>query len=346
VRLDLTSVGAVVTAAREVIAAARAARPDARIDGVTVEPMVRRPGARELILGVVDDSLFGPVILFGQGGTAVEVVRDKALALPPLDLALAHDLIGQTRVARLLAAYRSEPAADVDAVALTLVKLSQLAADIPEIRELDLNPLLADKDGVIAIDARIRIAAEAGRDRHGLNPRFSIRPYPTYWEREARLPDGLSLRIRPVRPEDEALYRPFFAKVEPEDLRLRFFTHTPDLSHGFFARMTQIDYARSMAFVAVDVADGALLGVVRIHADPDHERAEFAVLVRSDLKGRGLGWILMQLIIDYARADGIREIFGEVLRENATMLAMCKELGFATIAKTEDPRLLVATLTL
>jgi acetyltransferase len=346
VRLDLTSVGAVVTAAREVIAAARKARPDARIDGVTVEPMIHRPGARELILGLVDDTLFGPVILFGQGGTAVEVIRDKALALPPLDLALAHDLIGQTRVARLLAAYRSEPAADIGTIALTLVKLSQLAADVPEIRELDMNPLLADKDGVIAIDARIRVAAETRRDRHGLNPRFSIRPYPTYWEREARLPDGPNVRIRPVRPEDEALYPPFFAKVEPEDLRLRFFTHTPDLSHGFFARMTQIDYARSMAFVALGEADGALLGVVRIHADPDHERAEFAVLIRSDLKGRGLGWALMQLIIDYAGADGIKEIFGEVLRENTTMLAMCQELGFASFGKKDDPRIVVASLRL
>src|SRR5690606_16765574 len=141
-------------------------------------------------------------ILFGQGGTAVEIVRDKALALPPLDLALAHDLIGQTRVARLLAAYRSELAADIEAVALTLVKLSQLAADVPEIRELDINPLLADQHGVIAIDARIRIAAEDRLDRHGLNPRFSIRPYPTEWERALVLPDGLRFDVRPVRPQD------------------------------------------------------------------------------------------------------------------------------------------------
>ena len=346
VRLALSSASAAVDAAREVIAAARVARPDARIDGVTVEPMVHRRGARELILGVVDDTLFGPVILFGQGGTAVEVIRDKALALPPLDLALAHDLIGQTRVARLLAAYRSEPAADVDAVALTLVKLSQLAADVPEIRELDINPLLADEKGVIAIDARIRVAAEARRDRHGLNPRFSIRPYPSQWERELALRDGPRVKLRPVRPEDEALYPPFFANSRPEDLRLRFLSHAPELSPSFLARMTQIDYARSMAFIAVAERDGSLVGVVRMHADPDHERAEYAVLVRSDLKGRGLGFALMQLIIDYARADGIRELFGEVLRENTNMLSMCRRLGFAVAANPDDPRLLRVRLAL
>jgi acetyltransferase len=345
VRLDLTSEAAVADAAREIIAAARAARPEARIDGVSVEPMIRRPGARELIVGVVDDRLFGPVILFGQGGTAVEVIRDKALALPPLDLALARDLIARTRVAKLLDAFRSEPAADIGAVALTLVKLSQLAADVPEIRELDINPLLADKDGVIAIDARIRIVAEDHRDRHGLNPRFSIRPYPAGWEREVTLA-GADIDIRPVRPDDEGLYPAFFKKIEPEDMRLRFFTAAPNLTHADFARMTQIDYVRSMAFVAIERHGEALLGVIRIHADPDHERAEFAVLVRSDLKGKGIGWALMQTVVDYARADGLGEIHGDVLAENTTMLKMCGELGFARLSGGDDPRLVSVTLEL
>jgi acetyltransferase len=346
VRLDLTSADAAQKAASEILAAARTARPDARIDGVTVEPMIHRPGARELIVGLADDPLFGPVVLFGQGGTAVEVIRDKALALPPLDLMLAHDLIARTRVARLLAAFRSEPAADIDAVALSLVKVAQMAADIPQIREFDINPLLADAGGVVAVDARIRVEAEERTDSHGVNPRFSIRPYPKEWERELSLNDGSKVLARPVRPEDEALYDAFFAKIERGDLRLRFFTPKPDLSHRFLARLTQIDYARAMAFVAIAPATGELLGVVRIHADPDHESAEYAILLRSDMKGRGLGWALMQLIIEYARADGLEQIYGDVLRGNETMLAMCRELGFAEILADADPDVVTVGLSL
>jgi acetyltransferase len=346
VRLELASPEEAEAAARSVMEAAARMRPQARIDGVTVEPMVERKGARELILGVVDDELFGPVILFGQGGTAVEVIRDKALALPPLDLALARDLIAQTRVSRLLEAFRAEPAADVDAVALTLVKLSQLSADVAEIRELDMNPMLADADGVIAVDARVRVAEEPARDRHGLNPRFAIRPYPAEWDRTVALADGSQVRLRPVKPEDEALYEAFFARVAPEDLRLRFFTPKPDLSHRFLARLTQIDYGRAMAFVALDMEDGALLGVVRLHSDPDGERAEYAVMVRSDLKGQGLGWMLMQQMIAYARKVRLREIHGDVLLENATMLAMCRDLGFAEMRDSDDPGLARVVLAL
>lgn len=346
VRLDLTTAADVEKAAGEVIAAAREARPDARIAGVTVEPMIRRPGARELICGLADDPVFGPVMLFGQGGVAVEVIRDKALAMPPLDLSLARDLIYQTRISRVLEAFRSEPAADIDAVALTLVKISQLSADIPEVFELDLNPLLADADGVIAVDARIRVGPEPRTGRHGVNPRFAIRPYPQQLERRISTPEGLAAVVRPIRPEDELLYEPFFAKVETSDLRLRFFTPKPDLSHRFLARLTQIDYARSMAFVALEPESGELLGVVRIHADADHETAEYAVLVRSDLKGRGLGWALMQLIIEYARSDGLKRIRGEVLRRNTTMLAMCHQLGFAQIRSEDDPDLVEVELEL
>jgi acetyltransferase len=336
VRLDLTSADTAEQAAREVIAAARKAVPDARIAGVTVEPMIHRPGSRELIVGLVDDSVFGPVVLFGQGGTAVEVIRDKALMLPPLDLMLADRLMRHTRIYDLLKAFRSEPAADRAAVALTLVKIAQMSADIPEIREMDINPLLADDKGVIAVDARMRVAEEPAKGRSGINPRFAIRPYPKQWERELTIGDGSTVYARPVRPEDEALYEAFFAKVEPNDLRLRFFTPKPDLSHRFLARLTQIDYARAMAFAAIKPDTGELLGVVRIHADPDHVTAEYAILVRSDLKGQGLGWALMQLIIEFARSDGLKEIQGEVLRRNVNMLAMCKELGFAQIVSHED----------
>jgi acetyltransferase len=337
VRVSLTTEAAVRAAVADILARARAARPEARIDGVTIHPMILRPKARELIAGLADDPTFGPVVVFGAGGTAVEVIADKALALPPLDLELARDLIGRTRVSRLLNAYRSVPAADTDAVALVLAKLAQLAADLPEVRELDLNPLLADETGVIVVDARVAIApvetAQRGPPGH---PSFAIRPYPKEWERHVALRDGTNVLVRPVRPEDEPLYGPFFAKVSKHDLRLRFFAPVKEFGHAFVARFTQIDYARAMAFIAIDEASGEMLGVVRIHANADYDHGEYAVLVRSDLKGRGLGYLLMTLIIEYAGTEGLKMIEGQVLAENVAMLGMCRNLGFEISADPHD----------
>jgi acetyltransferase len=347
VRLNLTSEGAVREAVAGILERARAARPDARITGVTLHPMVVRPKARELIAGIADDPTFGPVIVFGRGGTAVEVIGDKALALPPLDLELARNLIARTRVSRVLKAYRDVPAADTDAVALVLVKLAQMAADLPELRELDLNPVLADQTGVVAVDARVAVAPlERPHRGPAGHPRFAIRPYPTEWERRATLRDGSRILVRPVRPEDEPLYGPFFAAVTPQDLRLRFFAPVKEFGHNFIARLTQIDYARAMALLAIDEASGELLGAVRLHADANYDHGEYAVLVRSDVKGRGLGYLLMQLIIEYARAEGLQSIEGQVLSENTTMLAMCRELGFGIAADPHDPDTCVVKLAL
>jgi acetyltransferase len=347
VRLDLAGEDAVREAAADILGRARAAKPDARIAGVTVFPMIVRPKARELIVGVADDPTFGPVIAFGQGGTAVEVVSDKALALPPLNLDLAKRLIARTRVSRILKAYRNVPAADEHAIELLLVKLSQLVADFPEIREIDLNPVLADETGVLTVDARISVApVDTARRGATGNPRFAIRPYPTEWVRHMQLRDGTTILVRPVRPEDEPLYAPFFAAVTPNDLRLRFFAPVKDFSHAFVARLTQIDYARAMAFVAIDEQSGALLGVVRLHADANYVSGEYAILIRSDFKGHGLGWSLMQLMIEYARSEGIRTITGQVLRENAMMLEMCRELGFHVATDPEEPSAAMVTLQL
>jgi acetyltransferase len=338
VRLNLTSERAVRDAVVDILARAQAVRPDARITGVTIHPMVLRLKARELIAGIADDPTFGPVIVFGRGGTAVEVIGDKALALPPLDLALARELIGRTRVSRVLKAYRDVPAADVDAVALLLVKLAQLAADLPELRELDLNPVLADQNGLIAVDARIAVApVEAARRGPPGHPRFAIRPYPKEWERRTELRDETKILVRPVRPEDEPLYGPFFAAVTQQDLRLRFFAPVKEFGHTFIVRFTQIDYARAMAFIAIEESSGNMLGVVRLHADANYERGEYAILVRSDLKGRGLGYLLMQMIIEYARAEGLKTIEGQVLAENTAMLAMCREIGFSISPDPSDP---------
>ncbi|MCG8274858.1 bifunctional acetate--CoA ligase family protein/GNAT family N-acetyltransferase [Stenotrophomonas sp. NLF4-10] len=344
VRLNLGTLQAVRVAADAILRRAAELRPDARIEGVLVQPMMVRPKARELIAGIADDAVFGPVLVFGRGGTAVEVIDDKTLALPPLDLRLAHEVIGRTRVARILKPYGDVPAADERAVALVLVKLAQLAADIPEIRTLDLNPLLADRNGVLALDARIAIAPVRRLHKGRGHPRFAIFPYPTEWERNIELADGGSAFIRPVRPEDDALFRAFFARVSDDDLRLRFFQSVRHFSHEFIARLTQLDYARSIALVAIDPDGGEMLGAVRLHADADYDRGEYGILIRSDLKGQGIGWKLMQIMIEYAGWQGLNVVEGQVLRENSTMLAMCRTLGFTVKADPDDPAIMNVTL--
>ncbi|KQW20622.1 GCN5 family acetyltransferase [Afipia sp. Root123D2] len=326
--LNLTSADAVRAAMSDILARAKTMRPDARISGVMVQAMVLRPKARELILGLADDPTFGTVMVFGCGGTAVEIINDKALALPPLDLQLARSMIERTRVSRLLRAYRDVPAVKEDAVAMVLVKLAQMAADIPEIRGLDINPLLADETGVLAVDARTAVGRVERKFRGSGPANFAVRPYPSQWQRHLEVKDGWRVFVRPIRPEDEPLIHEFLRHVTSHDLRLRFFASMKEFSHDFIARLTQLDYARAMAFVAFDEITNELLGVVRIHSDSIYESGEYGILLRSDLKGRGLGWALMQLIIEYAKSEGLKAISGDVLTENTVMLAMCRSLGF------------------
>jgi len=326
--LNLTTPEAVRAATIDILARAKALRPEARISGVIVQAMVVRPKARELILGLADDPTFGTVVVFGRGGTAVEIINDKALALPPLDMQLARDLIGRTRVARLLRAYRDVPAVKHDAVAMVLVKLAQMAADIPEICELDINPMLADENGVLAVDARVAVG-RVERKFAGSGPaNFAVRPYPSQWQRHIEVRDGRRVFARPIRPEDEPLIHEFLRHVTMQDLRLRFFAPMKEFTHPFIARLTQLDYARAMAFVAFDEATNELIGLVQIHSDSIYESGEYAVLLRSDLKGKGLGWAMMQLIIEYAKSEGLKAISGDVLQENTVMLEMCRTLGF------------------
>lgn len=345
VMLDLNTRESVVQATEQMLARVKIARPSARLEGVTVHPMIRRAHGRELIAGLADDPTFGPVLVFGRGGKAVEVINDRALALPPLDLRLAHDLIGQTRVVKVLRKYRDEPAANVDSVALLLVKLSQMSADLPEIRELDLNPVVADEQGVMVIDARVAIAPCAQASHAGCNPRFAIAPYPKYWERHIRLKAGQEVFIRPVRPEDEELYRAFFESVSAEDLRLRFFAPVKEFSHAFVARLTQIDYARALALCAIDT-DGVMIGGVRLVKNAEGTAGEYAILLRADYKGQGLGWNLMKLIIEYAEQEGLEAVEGQVMSSNTNMLSMCDQLGFLVRDDLEEPGIKMVRLDL
>lgn len=343
VELELDTADAVRDAAERMLRRVAERRPDASVDGMTVQRMAPRADAHELILGATTDNIFGPVILFGQGGTAVEVLRDQSLALPPLNMPLARRTIEATRVSRLLAGYRGQAAADVDAVALALIKLSQLVADRPEIAEVDINPLLARPDGVVALDARIRVAEPEDTQ----TPRLAIRPYPRELEQTVTAPDGTEIFLRPIRPEDEPALQAFFHKLSSDDVRMRYFTQMRELRHQVAARLTQIDYDRAMAFVALPSRDAEdIWGVVRLDCDPDNRVGEYAVEVRSDIKGRGLGRLLMERLIAYARERGTGAIEGDVLAENRRMLQICAELGFTKHHDPDDPQVVRVRLPL
>ncbi len=343
--LDLLGPAAVLETARAMRDRIQRSHPQARIQGFAVQPMVRRPGAQELIIGVVEDPQFGPVILVGEGGTQVEAAADRALGLPPLNLRLARELLSRSRIHRLVQGVRGQPPADLDAVALTLMRVSQLVIDHPEVRELDINPLLVDAFGVIALDARVTLA-EAKRPGAG---RLAIRPYPKELEEWIPVGEGRRLQLRPIRPEDEPALRQAFTKLTPEEVRLRFFVPMPTLSHAAAARLTQIDYDREMALILTEPGSAEMeeiYGVVRLIADPDNERAELAIIVRQAMAARGLGTLLMRRILDYARSRAIREVFGVVLPDNRTMLRLCDRLGFHRRPNPEEPGSVLVTINL
>jgi acetyltransferase len=335
VALDLADEAALRSAAMAMLQRVAQLRPDAQVSGFTVQPMVRRPQALELIVGSTVDPLFGPVILFGQGGTAVEVLADHALALPPLNEVLAQALVARTRVAKLLQGWRDVPAADAAAVTDVLLAVSELLALEPRIAEIDINPLLADAQGVVALDARVRVSAAApGGAAH-----FAIAPYPNAlsetWDWQGRV-----LTVRPIQPTDEVQHLAFLRALAPEDVRLRVFYTRRSIEHSELARLTQIDYDREMAFIATTLdAQGQeqTLGAVRAISDPDNQDAEFGVIVRSDLKRAGLGHRLMQKLISYQRSRGTQRMVALVLVENTAMLHLAQRLGFSVDMRPDDP---------
>lgn len=345
VALNLPDPDSVRKAAATMRATLAERRPDAPLSGFAVQAMVRRSSAVELIAGIVTDRQFGPVVLFGQGGTAVEVVADKALALPPLNLRLAVELMRETRVYKLLQGYRGNPAADTAAVALTLVKLAQLAADLTEVAELDINPLLANAEGVLALDARVRVVQAAGDGA----ARLAIKPYPKELERELATRDGRRLLLRPIVPEDEPALARTFTMLTPEEIRQRFHVPMKAFPHTLAARLTQIDYDREMALVLTHSGipgEAEIEGVVRLAADPDCARAEFALLVRRAYARAGLGSQMLAQLVDYARGRGIGELFGIVLTDNTAMRDLCRKAGFTETQPPLEPGVLRVSLLL
>ena len=334
VALNLADAAALRQAADTMLATLRAALPAAALDGFTVQAMLSRPLGQELIVGASIDPMFGPVLLFGAGGTAVEVLADRAIALPPLNRVLAAELISRTRMSRLLAGYRNHPPAKLDAVCDVLMAVSQMLADIPELAELDINPLWADDHGVMALDARVRLSAAAPAGAAN----FAITPYPAELTQTLSW-QGQPLVIRPIRPEDEPQHRAFIESLSPSDLRLRFFSSRRDLPRSEIARLTQIDYAREMAFIAVQTGtDGVphTMGVVRALSDPDNIEAEFAIIVRSDQQSRGLGAVLLRKMVGYLKARGTQRMVAIVRSDNRAMLELADSVGCIVDAASRD----------
>lgn len=300
------------------------------------------PRARELRVAVGDDTTFGPTISFGQGGTAFDLMRDIAVDLPPLNLPLAHGLIARTRVSATLSELADQPAASEEAVADTLVRVSQLVVDFPEIAEIDINPLFSNADDAVAADGWIRL-----RGPDEAPGRLALPPYPAEWI-DAFQGRSESFTIRPIRPEDAQAHGAFFQRLSPEDIRYRFFSAMRELSAEQMARMTQVDYEREMAFVAVRTgADGEqeTVGVARLVCE-NPERGEFAVIVQPDMKGQGLARHLMQRLVAWGSNQGLSEIVGQILSENQPMLAFIRRLGFTIHHLPDEPDVVEARLVL
>ncbi|AMK17386.1 MULTISPECIES: bifunctional acetate--CoA ligase family protein/GNAT family N-acetyltransferase [Sphingobium] len=336
VALDLPDAHAAVAAARDMERLIRRDFPGARIQGFAVEDMIKVKDGREMIVGLSNDPTFGPIIMAGAGGVATELLNDKAIDLLPIDHAQARALIARTRMSRRLAEYRNVPAADVESVADVLDAVSAMAVDLPDLLELDINPLIVSAAGVIALDARARIAAEATTAS-----RLILRAAPEGWASDLVTEQGVRFHVRPVRPDDEPAVAAFFDHVSPEDLRFRFMSGVCKVSRDQIVMMTRVDYVRTISFLAF--GEGSrLLAVAMLATDPDRTRAEIALTTRTDMKGKGISFTLFEHVLRYAKAEGIETVESIESADHDAALRMERELGFTTIADPDDPTVRIA----
>ena len=332
VRLDLRSDADVRAAFLGIMESARQYKPEARIEGVTLQPFFSNPDF-EILVGAKRDIHFGPVILFGMGGIFTEVLQDRALGLPPMNRLLARRLMQETKAWTLLQGYRNRPPADLESLEEIILRLSQLLIDFPQIAELDINPVLIKDGKPVAVDARILVSkADQPSPMH-----LVISPYPEEDEDHLVTEEGLRLFIRPVRPEDAPLFRDLFRVFSPTTIYNRFFRYVKDLSPEMLARFTQIDYDREIALVAFDrdAKEEQILGVSRIMGDPDGKQAEFAVVVGDPWHGKGIGSSLLKQGLSLAKKRGFHTVWGVVLKENRSMITLGKKLGFQTKSRPD-----------
>ncbi|MEI7613846.1 MAG: bifunctional acetate--CoA ligase family protein/GNAT family N-acetyltransferase [Betaproteobacteria bacterium] len=338
VRLNITNAPSVRNAYHDIIEMVGKKNPNARINGVSIEPYIARPNGRELMIGVLRDPTFGPIITFGSGGTEVEIFSDLAVALPPLNRFLAKDLIHSTRAANLLGDYHNMPPINMEALEEVLLNISEMVCELPWLQELDLNPLIVDDKGAIAADARIVIDyAPTSGDRYS---HMAIHPYPAHLEQEWEQPDGRTITIRPIRPEDSDMEQAFVKNLSDESKYYRFMDTLRELTQAMLVRFTQIDYDREMALVATilgDYGQEIQIGVARYVTNPDGETVEFALAIADDWQKHGVGRKLMSALIDVARQKGYRAVVGDVLAMNSKMFRLMSTLGFTIHPHPEDP---------
>jgi len=312
-------------------------RPNAKVDGISIEPMVVKPNGRELMIGVTSDPAFGPVITFGAGGTAVEVMGDRAVALRPLNRFLVRELIQGTRISRMLGAFRHMAPANLEALEDVLLRVSEMVCELPLLKEMDINPLILDENGALAADARVVV--EYGQPSADRYTHMAIYPYPAQLVSQWQLADGTDITIRPIRPEDADLVKRFVHDLSEESKYFRFMNSLHELTETMLVRFTQIDYSREMALVAMTAEHEkeTELGVARYVINPDAATCEFALVIADNMQGKGLGQKLMVALMEAARARGLSVIEGEVLSNNHKMLRLMTRLGFAVKASEEDP---------
>ncbi len=337
VRLNISSAQLVRSAYREILEQVGKNASNARIEGVTVEKMHHSANARELMVGIVNDAVFGPVISFGIGGAHVEVIGDRAVALPPLNHSLAENLIERTRAAKLLGRFRQLPPVDRGALVEVLLRISEMACELPWIKELDINPLLVDETGPVALDARMRVDfAHPSTDRYA---HMAIHPYPAHLMIQTQLGDGTNIVIRPIRPEDAELEKQFIENLSDESKYFRFMNALHQLTPEMLVRFTQIDYDREMALIVTTDSGGdeEELAVARYMMNPDGRSCEFAAVVSDRWQRRGIAHKLLFHLMEVARDRGLEVMEGEILTNNYKMLDLVRSIGFKTQRDAEDP---------
>lgn len=337
VRLNIRSAQEVRGTYRRLIDEVSQKVPDATISGVTIEQMYRNSNGRELMLGIMRDPVFGPVISFGAGGTTVEIMGDAAISLPPLNRRLAIDLINRTKVSKLLGEFRHMPAVDMDQLIDVLLRVSNLACELPWIQEMDINPIIIDEKGIVAVDARIAVAyPQPSSDPYN---HLAIHPYPEHLVRKIQLNDGTDIVIRPIRPEDAEIEARFIRELSDESKYFRFMSSLQELSQEMLVRFTQIDYHNEMALIAVTTIGSVeeQIGVVRYVTNLDKTSCEFALTVSDKYRGRGIGHHLMRNLMGVARDRKLEHMEGKVLSDNRRMLELVKSLNFSIANDPEDP---------
>ena len=342
VRLNIATAQDIRTTFKSLVEGVKRRRPQAEIKGVAVEHMHRSRSARELMVGVVRDPVFGPVIRFGSGGTSVEIMGDGAVALPPLNRLLVQRMIRRTRVSKLLDAFRNLPAVNGEALENVLLRVSEMVCELPHIQELDINPLMASESGVVTVDARVLVKRPASVPEPYAH--MAIHPYPSELVTRTHLPDGTAITLRPIRPEDAKIEQAFVRQLSAEARYFRFMQTINELTPEMLVRFTQLDYDREMALIAVTEGgtEPEILGVARYTMNPDVNSAEFALVVTDQRRQQGIGSMLMEYLMEVARDRGVRLFEGEILRNNHHMLSLMRELGFSIRSSDYDAEIRVA----